>query len=177
MRNQKGITLLLLVATVLIMIIILGTITYTSMDSFKMDQYYKMCADIELLDGKVALYYLNHKDDVGDTNGGLPIDKSQEASDDIKKAATTSGNVNYNPNNNNKFYKIDLSKLENLTLNHNGDFYINEKSHTIYYSIGYELDDYELDDNVYYTIKKDYQKSDADSIKESYSYIKIGYEV
>ena len=45
------------------MITILGTITYTSLDNFKIDQYYKMCADIELLDGKISLYYLKHKDD------------------------------------------------------------------------------------------------------------------
>ena len=95
MKNQKGITLLMLVSTILIMIIILGTITYTSMDSFKMDQYYKMCADVELLDGKIALYYIN--------NGVLPVDTSDTASEDLRTAAISDDNVNYNPNNNGNF--------------------------------------------------------------------------
>ena len=61
MKNQNGVTVVLPVLTVLIMIIILGTITYTSKSSFQMNQYYRMCSDIELLDEKIALYYLEHE--------------------------------------------------------------------------------------------------------------------
>ena len=159
MKNQKGITLILLALTVLIMIIILGTITYTSMDSFKMDQYYKMCADIELIDGKVSLYYLKHKDDEI-SNFGLPIDNNKvRASAELETIVTTEGNVNYNPNNCGELYKIDLAKLDNLTLNHDGDFYIDKQSHTVYYSQGYEVDG-----DVYYTIQKEYQVTEASNI-------------
>ena len=136
MRNQKGITLVLLAATVLIMITILGTITYTSLDNFKIDQYYKMCADIELLDGKISLYYLKHKDDESE-NFGLPIDNNKiRANSEFESIVTTEDNANYNPNNIGELYKIDLSKLQNLTLNHDGDFFIDKQSHTVYYSQG-----------------------------------------
>lgn len=61
MKNQKGITLMLLVTTVIMMALIFGAITYNSVNSYKLNSYYTMCADIELLDEKIALYYLEHK--------------------------------------------------------------------------------------------------------------------
>ena len=60
MRNEKGITLMILVATVVIMAIIIGSISYSSLNAFKMNTYYNMCSDIELLDEKIALYYLEN---------------------------------------------------------------------------------------------------------------------
>lgn len=63
MKNQKGITLMLLVFTVLIMTIILGTISYNSLSAIKLRNYYNMCSDIELLEEKIALYYLEHRED------------------------------------------------------------------------------------------------------------------
>ena len=144
------------------MIIILGTITYTSLDNFKLDQYYKMCADIELLDGKVTLYYLEHKNDEA-INFGLPIDDNKvRASSELETIVTTEENVNYNPNNCGELYKIDFDKLDNLTLNHTGDFFVDKQSHTVYYSTGYEIDG-----DTYYTIPKEYKVSDANVIKTS----------
>lgn len=147
MKNQKGITLVIIVATVVVMAIIVGTISYNSMSSFKLNQYYKMCADIELLDEKIALYYLEHKDDADDTNFGLPIDDEK-----VEASATSADKVNYNPNNSGNLYKIDLTKLDNLSLNNTGDFYIDKQSHTIYYSYGIEIEG-----DTYYTVPVDYQ--------------------
>ena len=50
MKNQKGITLMILVVTIIIMSIIVGSISFSSSSSFKMKGYYDMCSDIELLD-------------------------------------------------------------------------------------------------------------------------------
>ena len=61
MKNQKGVTLIVLATTVAIIAIILGSISYTSVGSMRMRSYYNMCADIELLEEKIALYYLQHK--------------------------------------------------------------------------------------------------------------------
>lgn len=61
MKSEKGITLMLLVTTVIMMGLIFGAITYNSVNSYKLNSYYTMCADIELLDEKIALYYLEHK--------------------------------------------------------------------------------------------------------------------
>ncbi len=91
-----------------------------------------MSQDIEVLDDNIALYYLNY--------GYIPVkDKIN-----FKYSA--------NPNDNDLYYKIDLSKLESIYLNYGkmksqDDFYIiNEASHTIYYFKGVEYKN-----KIYYT--------------------------
>lgn len=145
MKNQKGITLMLLVATLAIMAIIIGTLSYNSIAGLRLKLYYDMCADIELLDEKVALYYLENK--------SLPTtDKTIEIGELITDYGEN--NVNYNPNNSGKLYLIDLSKMENLSLNNpQYEFYIDEQSHTIYFTRGIALDGY-----TYYTVPLDYEE-------------------
>ncbi len=60
-------------------------------------------------------------------------------------------NVNYNPNNNGKLFIIDISKLDNLSLQRT-DYYIDEQSHTIYSAKGRKIGD-----ETYYTIPTEYQ--------------------
>lgn len=80
--------------------------------------------DINVLEDSIALYYLN--------NGNIPIKDKINFEHSI------------NPNDNNSYYKIELSKLESIYLNYGKmkneqDFYIiNEESHTIYYFSGVE---------------------------------------
>lgn len=129
LRNQKGITLLSLMLTIVILGILAG-IAITNMDiGTDIRDYNYMCADIELLETKVRTYYNENK--------ALPI--------------LTEGNI-LNPNldgqesikdDESKYYKIDISKLYNITLNYGGgteankDIYIiNEQSHEIYYLKG-----------------------------------------
>lgn len=91
-----------------------------------------MSQDIEVLDDNIALYYLNY--------GYIPV------KDKINFEYST------NPNDNDLYYKIDLSKLESIYLNYGkmknqDDFYIiNEASHTIYYFKGVEYKN-----KIYYT--------------------------
>lgn len=88
--------------------------------------------DIEVLDDNIALYYLNY--------GYIPV------KDKINFEHSA------NPNDNDLYYKIDLSKLESIYLNYGkmksqDDFYIiNEASHTIYYFKGVEYKN-----KIYYT--------------------------
>lgn len=136
-KNQKGITLMILVVTVVVMAILIGTISFDSSSAFKMQSYYNMCSDIESLDEKIAIYYVKNKE--------LPI-----ISEDYKNISDiiddySENNVNYNPNNSGNLYKVDLSKLDNLSLNHT-NYYIDEESHTIYATKGVQLDD-----GTYYT--------------------------
>ena len=146
MKNQKGVTLMVLVATVVIMAIIAGSISYSSISSFKMKAYYNMCSDIELLDEKIAIYYLQNK--------SLPIveSDSKNISELINDYSDT--NVNYNPNNSGTLYKIDLSKLDNLSLNYT-DYYIDKTSHTIYFFSGMDVEE-----ELYYTVPLKYEKVD-----------------
>lgn len=146
MKNQKGVTLIVLATTVAIIAIILGSISYTSVGSMRMRSYYNMCADIELLEEKIALYYLQHKT--------LPILQNETKSIDEIISNYSETNPNYNPNNSKKLCKIDLSKLQNLSLT-NTEFYIDEKSHTIYISHGIKVDD-----EIYYTVPLEYEKID-----------------
>lgn len=146
MKNQKGVTLTVLAATVVIMAIIVGSISYSSVSGARMRSYYNMCADIEVLDEKIALYYIE--------NNEIPVleDDTELVESLINSYSET--NVNYNPNNSGVLHKIDLSKLYNLSLN-NTEYYIDETSHTIYSSRGVEIQE-----EVYYTVPLDYEKVD-----------------
>lgn len=150
MKNQKGITMVVLIATVVVMAIIVGTVSYNSINSVKTQVYYNMCSDIELLDEKIALYYIEHMSDT--ENFGLPINKTVTL-DAKNVGAMDSENVNYNPNNKGNLYQIDVTKLDNLTLNYSASkYYIDSQSHTIYFSDGVEFGD-----ETYYTVPVDYQ--------------------
>ncbi len=143
MKNQKGITLMILVVTIIIMSIIVGSISFSSSSSFKMKGYYDMCADIELLDEKIAIYYVQNKT--------LPITAETKNIQELIENYT-SDNVNYNPNNSGNLQKIDLSKLENLSLSQT-DYYIDEVSHTIYSATKTELEGQD-----YYTTPLSYKE-------------------
>ena len=148
MKNEKGITLMVLISTVVIITIITGTIAYRSIASTRMRSYYNMCADIELLDEKIALYYLEHKT--------LPIIRSETKKINELISNYGSSNPNYNPNNSQSgiLYKIDLSQLNNLSLK-TTEYFIDETSHTIYCSRGKKIAD-----NYYFTVPLDYDKVD-----------------
>lgn len=143
MKNQNGITLTVLVTTIILLSILTGTITYSSISSFKLKKYYELQSDIELLDDKISLYYLE--------NEYLPIfDEYIDIEELINNY--NSSDVNYNPNNLGKLYKIDVSKLDNINLE-NDKYYVDLQSHTVYSKIPVKLD------NVYYyTISYNYQK-------------------
>ena len=149
MKSQKGVTLMVLVTTVVILAIITGSISYSSINSFHMRAYYNMCSDIELLDEKIALYYMENKK--------LPILETDTKKVEELIQNYAEGNVNYNPNNSGNLLQIDLSKLENLTLT-NTKYYIDETSHTIYSSRGIKIEE-----EIYHTIPLTYKKVDLSS--------------
>ena len=135
MKKQEGITIVALTITVLLFLLILSTITFTSLSSIQIRQLNNMYADIINLQEKIDLYYLK--------NGFLPIDVSKkvEYSSDIEWL------VDRNPNDGNVYYELDsesFKKLDGITLNNSEDddkFYINEQSHTIYYSNGIQVEE------------------------------------
>lgn len=151
MKNEKGVTLFILVLTIVVIAIITGTISYSSISRIKMRAYYNMCADIELLDEKIALYYLQNK--------VLPVSEEVKQIKELIPEYSAS-NVNYNPNNKGTLYKIDFSKLDNLSLNYT-DYYIDEQSHTIYTSHGINL----TEEDTYYTVPLDYQEVNLSSYR------------
>lgn len=143
-KNNKGITLISLIITVAVMLIIVGTTVYTSLDRFEINRLKKMYNDIELLSDKVENYYLKYN--------GLPIKEQY---------TYTTLNFDKNVNDNGNYYIIDLEAMEGISLNYGKEGYnrtnesddvyiINEKSHTIYYVKGIEVDG-----TTYHYIKKE----------------------
>lgn len=142
MKSRKAITLISLIITIVLLVIVAGTTIGVSLDRFKTNNLKKMYNDIELLNGKVENYFIKF--------GGLPILEKNYLDLNFTK------NINDNEN----YYIIDLSAIENVTLNYGKEGYenpnvsddvyiINEKSHTIYYVRGIELSE----GKIYHSLK------------------------
>ncbi len=147
MKKNKGITIVALVITVILMSIIIGTTVYNVSDKTDIDELEKMYVDIEKIKDKVSLYNVQYNI--------LPT-KGERISistyiDDINQI---------NPNDDDEYYELDLSKLPNLTINYgtgeygdNDKYIINKKTQTIYYLQGIEYEG-----KNYYALNIDYKK-------------------
>lgn len=139
MKNQKGVTLVSLMITIILILIITGTTVYTSTNRFKINNLSKMQNDIELLNDKISSYYLKY--------GGLPILKDEKNQEILYNFSEVDFDRNGNDDKN--YYIIDLEAMGNITLNYgmvgyknpntSQDVYIiNGKTHSIYYVQGIE---------------------------------------
>ena len=142
MKKQSGVTLTILAATVVVMASIIGTISFNSLSSFRMNEYYNMRSDIELLDEKIAIYFLSENE--------LPIIEDDKRDINSVIENYNSSNINYNPNNSGELYRIDLNQMHNLSLK-NDDYYIDKISHTIY-----KINGIKIDDTKYHTVPYNY---------------------
>lgn len=142
-KNQKGITLMAEVITVVVFLLILSTISYSSMSSLQVRALNSMYADILVIQEKAVNYYLKY--------GEAPIGDEVTA------------NANHlNPNDDPaKYYKVDFNKLLNVSLNNKQTaenyYYINAKTLTVYYSKGVKINN--LNDNsseTHYTLPANY---------------------
>ena len=129
---------LFIIIAILLLIGIIGA-SKNGLDIIRLN---KMNNDIKLLDERIRLYYLD--------NGNLPITD--------KKIDNFSFSIN--PNDNDSYFEIDLSKLEDLNIelgrktSGEDDFYIiNEDSMTIYYLKGVKYQNKE-----FHTRNIDYKK-------------------
>ena len=57
MKNQKGITLVSLIITIMVMIIIAGTTINISLNRFRVNNIKKMINDINILNDKESLFH------------------------------------------------------------------------------------------------------------------------
>lgn len=144
-KDQKGITLTTLVIAIVIMMIITSTLIYNISTGSDIKALNNMYNDITKLKDKIDIYYATHRT--------LPIIQvNYENIANIKEI---------NPNDNDKYYVIDLETLENLNLTYGKDYegykasnsnnltdlyIINETSHSIYYVKGIKFDE-----KIYYT--------------------------
>ena len=118
MRKNKGITMISLVITIIVLLILTSVTIYNGLAQLGIKRVNNLYADIDSISTKVAEYYLK--------NETLPVfdnkyvnNKSElEALFRNNGATTNIANVNDGED----YYVIDLSKLDNLTLNY-GDEY------------------------------------------------------
>ena len=173
-RSQKGITMIALVITVIIMIIIVSAVSFGAKNGTQLRELNNMYTDILGLEEKVALYYLK--------TGELPVPEETLAEESIPEEIMTFlapgvPYYQYNPNDGIEYRRIDVNKLDNISLNNaknllntSDTYIINMQSHTIYYLKGVYVQEYDLDSslegydgsgyirNKYYTIPRNYKK-------------------
>ena len=124
-KNKNGITLIALVVTIVLMLILTSTIAINVDTGEDVKNYRLMCADIELLKDNILIYYNKY--------GLVPITGNTIDASTIPETSSETRS----------FYKIDLEKLPNLSLNFGRgqakDIYIiNTDSLNVYYLDGVE---------------------------------------
>lgn len=70
LKNRRGISIVTMIITFVIMSIIIGTLTYSAVDSVKIRKLNKLYDDLRMLQDAVETYYLQH--------GRLPVDESKD---------------------------------------------------------------------------------------------------
>ena len=165
-KNQRGINLISLAISVIVILVLTGTILYNVKDNLGIQNLRNMQSDIQNLREKVSSYYAQY--------GKIPANETNKYTniDHLNEAGIISQQVDIGD-----FYVIDLSALENLTLRYGQDYkkvniedintlqdlyIINETSHNIFYVRGITLDG-----EKFYT---DYTKDDVDKVEVELKY-------
>lgn len=136
----------MLVITIVLMIIIAGTIISVSLGNLNTKNLTSMYTDLKSLADKTAVYYNQY--------GTLPLGEKFMGSYEFTSTA--------NPNDDeDAYYVLDVNKLDKLVLSKKIDwtgndvYIINSKTHTIYYPEGVELDG-----EMYYRLPGEYSVID-----------------
>ena len=164
-KKEKGISLVSLAIAVAVLLILTNVIIYNVRDDLKIGNLNEMQNDIQNLRDKVSDYYAQ--------NGKIPAKIEYPNINHLKVAGVIS-----EVSDTGRFLVIDLSAIENLTLNRGADFetiktwdalteeqaknytdlyIINETSHNIFYVAGITIDD-----EVFYTDVEDVDTKPVD---------------
>ena len=167
LKSARGISLISLVIATLVITILADVIIYNVRDNLKLGKLIEMENDIVNLRDKVSAYYAQ--------NGEIPATIKYTNIGPIQSAGLISEAVDTGD-----FLVIDLSALENLTLNRGKDFekvkqnpqnansytdlyIINKTSHNVFYVAGITVDD-----ETFYT---DYKSDDIDTATVDLRYV------
>ena len=135
-KNEKGITLVTLTITIVVLMILSFSINVSVKSTMETRNYNYVKEDIINLSEEVKAYYLK--------NNSLPIDETKTYN--LADYGVPSEGIN--PNDYGNYYRINVSLLENISLNNGGinnneaneetdDMYVvNEYSLTVYYLKG-----------------------------------------
>ena len=171
MGQNKGITMISVTIIVIVILIMTGVLIYDARDSLKVTKLQSMQSDIQNLRDKISNYYAQY--------GQIPARIKYTNTDNIGKIMTTG--VISPKIDTGDFYIIELSSLENLTLNYGEDYknitnatteseasqyediyIINETSQNIFYVEGIQVDG-----EWFYT---DYTSEDVDTVAVNLRY-------
>ena len=147
LKNEKGISMITLITTIVLMLIIATVIVYNSRTSLNLDKLDKMYADIQTLQDKVDIYYAENKK--------LPIETNPSDTITLKEGTDKIFGIPVSKNDGNTYSKISDSFTDDLNLNYDTDYYINLESHIIY-----SADGVNIDNNQYHTANKTYDQID-----------------
>ena len=153
MKNNKGITMISLVITIIVLIIVTSITIYNGTAQLGIKRVNSLYADIDSISTKVAEYYL--KNETLPVYDNLYVNNKQELEELFKKNGATTNITNVNDGE--EYYVINLTKLDNLTLNYGDDYkdwtntstsddfqniyIINSVTHQIYFPHGVRLRD------------------------------------
>ena len=179
---DKGITLISLSITVIILLLITGVLVYNAKDSIEIRNYRNLSNDIQNLRDKVSEFYNEY--------GNIPAKiKYTNLSENIKNVFN-----NQELENIDEFYVIDLQVMEGISLNYGKDYekvknneaevnnyqdlyIINKITHGIFYVQGVRVKDNGIT-NIYYTDylepnneEVDYRYVDGVKIPEGFYYV------
>ena len=148
LRQEKGITMMALVVTIIILLILTSVLVFNTQDSVYIKRLNNLYSDIELLRAKTDEYYNEY--------GQIPAKIKYENKIQLEKLK----NVRSTKNDTGNFYVIDLEAMEGITLNYGKDYenvknlpkneetnannytdlyIINENSHNIFFVRGIEV--------------------------------------
>ena len=152
-KRERGVTLVALTITVIILLIITNILIYNANDNTYIKRLTNMYNDISNLRDKVASYNKEY--------GAIPIKMEYTGVSHLKEAGVIGANDG------DKFYVLDLEKLDGITLNFGKDYekikiqdyvnvndlkdlyIINEKSHNIFYVQGIKVKDNDIEKIIY----------------------------
>lgn len=159
LKNDKGVTLLVLTITIIVLLIITSITIGNAKNQLGIGKVNNLYSDIDSISTKVSDYYLK--------NNSLPVFENNiymNSKNELGVLFELNGGEKsvINSNDDGAYYVIDLSKLENLTLNYGADYkkwddsstfqtyqdlyIINGVTHQIYYPKGITYSS-----NVYFT--------------------------
>lgn len=165
-KQEKGVTLSILVITIIVLLILTSTLIYNAKGSINIQNTTKLYNDIELLREKVSEYYNEY--------GEIP------AKIEYTNIGSLSNILSKN-NDTGKFYVIDLEAMKGISLNYGKDYeniknnpnnansytdiyIINENSHNIFYVNGVTI----TKDDTSTTYYTDYPEPDETTVDLRY---------
>ncbi len=165
-KQEKGVTMIALIATIIILFFLTGMLVYNAQDSVEIKALNNLYNDIGLLKSKISEYYNEY--------GEIPAKIQYTKTDTLSSVLSEKNDVG-------NFYVIDLEAIQGITLNYGKDYekikndsqnannytdiyIINENSHNIFYVQGITITQ-DNSTNTYYT---DYTEPDETTVDLRY---------